>query len=292
MRYDIALKIFYDYDAPSMIGRQLVRVLPREINGRQHVIERRLALKPTALDRVESTDFFGNAVLEVGLDRVKTTFEIALQARVDVWAAAPGLDFSPSRDRLAEELAGLRGLGPTSPLHHLASSSRVVPARRFTDYAAQQVRDGMSVLDCVRAIGQALHRDMTFEAGVTEADTSPEVAFDRRRGVCQDFTHIMIACLRGIGIPAGYVSGFLRTIPPEGAERLEGADAMHAWVQAWCGIEMGWVEYDPTNAIDVGQDHVVVAMGRDYADVSPLRGVARTVGASTTGHSVDVVVAD
>jgi transglutaminase-like putative cysteine protease len=102
----------------------------------------------------------------------------------------------------------------------------------------------------------------------------------------------MIACLRGIGIPAGYVSGFLRTTPPPGQPRLEGADAMHAWVRAWCGMETGWVEVDPTNALMVANDHIVIARGRDYADVAPVKGVLRTAGSQTTEQAVDVVALD
>jgi transglutaminase-like putative cysteine protease len=99
----------------------------------------------------------------------------------------------------------------------------------------------------------------------------------------------MISCLRGVGIPAGYVSGFLRTIPPEGKPRLEGADAMHAWVRAWCGEEMGWIEFDPTNAVLAGEDHIVIARARDYFDVAPVRGVTRSAGAHTSSQAVDVV---
>jgi transglutaminase-like putative cysteine protease len=114
-------------------------------------------------------------------------------------------------------------------------------------------------------------------------------AFAARHGVCQDFSHIMIACLREIGVPAGYVSGFLRTEPPEGQPRLEGADAMHAWVAAWCGTQTGWVEFDPTNAIRVSSDHIVVARGRDYSDVAPVKGVLWTAGSQTTKQVVDVI---
>jgi transglutaminase-like putative cysteine protease len=99
----------------------------------------------------------------------------------------------------------------------------------------------------------------------------------------------MIACLRGVGVPAGYVSGFLRTNPPPGKPRLEGADAMHAWVRAWCGWESGWVEYDPTNALVVGADHVEIARGRDYGDVAPVVGVLRSAGSQTTEQAVDVL---
>jgi len=147
----------------------------------------------------------------------------------------------------------------------------------------------MTTLQAVEAIGLAINRDMTFEPGSTQVNTPPEEAFARRRGVCQDFSHIMIGCLRAIGIPAGYVSGFLRTKPPEGKPRLEGADAMHAWVRAWYGPRIGWIEYDPTNGVRSGDQHIVVAYGRDYGDVAPVRGVVRISGAQKSSQAVDVV---
>ena len=106
----------------------------------------------------------------------------------------------------------------------------------------------------------------------------PVDAFELKRGVCQDFSHIMISGLRGLGIPAGYVSGFLRTIPPQGKPRLEGADAMHAWVKVWCGRDAGWQEFDPTNDMRAGNDHIAVGYGRDYSDVAPIVGVLKTTG--------------
>ena len=129
----------------------------------------------------------------------------------------------------------------------------------------------------------------SFDPEATTVDTPPAEAFARRHGVCQDFAQVMIACLRGVGIPAGYVSGFLRTNPPPGQPRLEGADAMHAWVRAWCGWQTGWIEFDPTNAIPAGTDHIVVARGRDYGDVAPVKGVLRIAGEQKTEHAVDVV---
>ena len=133
---------------------------------------------------------------------------------------------------------------------------------------------------------------MKFDPDATTVDTPPAEAFARRHGVCQDFAQVMIACLRGIGIPAGYVSGFLRTNPPPGKPRLEGADAMHAWVRAWCGWQTGWVEFDPTNAIPAGTDHIVAARGRDYGDVAPVKGILRIAGDQTTEHAVDVLPVD
>lgn len=289
MRYRINLRITYEYDTPTRLGRQVLHVLPRDLHARQRVSWRRIDIDPRPVDRCESVDFFGNPMLEVGFEVSETALDLDMEALVDVTAVPPGLDFSPPFARLSDDLNVLNHLGPDSPLHFVDSSPRIAMSRVFTDFAHEQVRPGMTVLEQVRAVGQALHREIEFVSGATEPDTPPGEAFARRRGVCQDFSHIMIGCLRGIGVPAGYVSGFLRTVPPKGQERLEGADAMHAWVRAWCGIEMGWVEYDPTNALDVAQDHVVVAWGRDYSDVSPLRGVTRTSGKSDTGHTVDMV---
>ena len=119
--------------------------------------------------------------------------------------------------------------------------------------------------------------------------TSPEEAFDAKRGVCQDFAQVMIAGMRGLGLPAQYVSGYIRTIPPPGKPRLQGADASHAWVSVWCGPMFGWLGLDPTNAIAEGDDHVVVARGRDYADVPPVEGVFVSSGEHELDVEVDVI---
>jgi len=196
---------------------------------------------------------------------------------------------SPVLAALEAEIAAELSLGPQSPHHFLGRSPRVRPMPEMNAYAGALLRGGMTAHELVLALGSALHRDMKFDPKATTVDTAPEEAFAGRHGVCQDFAHIMIACLRGAGVPAGYVSGFLRTIPPKGKPRLSGADAMHAWVQAWCGHEAGWVEYDPTNNLLVGDDHIVVARGRDYSDVSPVKGVLRTAGSQVTKQEVDVV---
>ena len=156
-------------------------------------------------------------------------------------------------------------------------------------YAREVLPPDIPALEAVETLGLALNRDLKFDPKATEVSTPVAEAFEARHGVCQDFSHIMIVALRAVGVPAGYVSGFLRTIPPEGKPRLQGADAMHAWVRAWCGPEIGWVEYDPTNAAFAGADHVLIARGRDYSDVSPVKGVLRTSGMQAADHAVDVV---
>ncbi len=290
LRYDIRLVLDYAYGAPTLLGPQIVRVSPRDLGARQKVLDCAVQLAPAPADRREIRDFFGNRVIEAGLDRAAKALRVEMTARVEVAEALAELDISPPLPRLLEELDALRDLGPESPLHMAGASPRVRPDPGVTEHARAAAAGTGTAVAAVEALGLALHRDMTFDAKATDAGTPLAEAFAARRGVCQDFTHIMIAGLRGIGVPAGYVSGFLRTRPPPGRARLVGADAMHAWVRAWCGVEAGWVEYDPTNAVFAGADHVVVAYGRDYADVSPLRGTTRTAGRAKAGHSVDMEV--
>ncbi|MCV6597732.1 MAG: transglutaminase family protein [Mangrovicoccus sp.] len=289
MIYDIKLRVYYEYEHPIDLGRQVVRVVPQKLARDQRLITSRLEISPSPVERRDALDFFGNTLTELGFDCFSTELELNLRARVERRGGAGGLDLSPPRPALLQELEHETRLDALSPLHFLGNSPRVRLSSLFQRFGEDHTAHCATVLECVEALGQALHQEMEFLPGATEVDTAPEVAFEERRGVCQDFSHIMIASLRSMGIPAGYVSGFLRTLPPPGQPRLEGADAMHAWVRAWCGADLGWVDYDPTNAMRAGRDHVEVAVGRDYADVSPLRGVTRSSGQGSTGHSVDMI---
>ncbi|MAQ46827.1 MAG: transglutaminase [Confluentimicrobium sp.] len=289
MHYDLRLEISYRYDSPASNGRHLLRLMPLALPGEQTVLHGALDISPRPDERHDRRDFFGNATTEIAFRQPVEDLVLSLSARVRRMALAPSLDLSPDLDRLARDLTAIDALGPDAPHHFRAASPRVALSPKMTAYARDQLAPGMTTLQIVTRIGRALHRDMRFEAGATDVHTPPLAAFTARRGVCQDFSHIMIACLRGVGIPAGYVSGFLRTIPPEGQPRLEGADAMHAWVRAWCGPDNGWVQYDPTNDLLVGADHIVTALGRDYADVAPVRGVLRTSGGQDSGQKVDVL---
>lgn len=292
MRYDIRLSIGYRYGAPSDHARTLVRLLPSDIAGHQVVVRRLLRCEPMPGERRDGTDFFGNATTLLAFHEAVDRIALTLEARALRLAPAPALDLSPDLATLAAEIAETRSLAPEAPHHYLGASVRVVPDPAIAAFACAQLAPGQTAMQIVAAMGAALHAEMRFDADATDVHTAPAEAFANRHGVCQDFSHVMIAALRSVGIPARYVSGFLRTAPPEGRPRLEGADAMHAWVSAWCGAEAGWIEYDPTNACAVGLDHVAVAHGRDYADVAPVRGTLRTSGAQESHHSVDVVPLD
>jgi len=292
MIYDIGLTIAYEYDRPAIAGRHVLRLLPADIPGVQRRITGLLTILPEPAERRAMTDFFGNAAVEVAFRAEHDEILFRVAARVERLSPAPALAIAPDLPGLLDEIDDHRALDGAAPHHFLGPSPRVAPTPEMTAYARALLAPGMTAIEIVEAIGLALHRDMLFDPDATTVDTPPDEAFARRHGVCQDFAQVMIACLRGIGVPAGYVSGFLRTNPPPGRPRLEGADAMHAWVCAWCGQQAGWVEFDPTNAVAAGLDHIVVARGRDYGDVAPVKGVLRIAGEQTTEHAVDVIPVD
>ena len=288
MIYDVVLRIAYRYASPAIGGRQLARLMPVDLPGEQRLIAGHLDITPEPAERTERTDFFGNRATDFAFRGPFAAVALRLQARIDR-RGPPAAGPSVALRDLGPHLAALHGLGPDAPAHFLAPSPLVPRDAATRAYATACTAPAMTAAEAVAAIGEAIHRDMAYDPDATDVDTPMTEAFAARHGVCQDFSHIMIACLRGIGVPAGYVSGLLRTTPPPGRARLEGADAMHAWVRAWCGPGAGWIEYDPTNAITAGENHIVVARGRDYSDVSPIKGILRLSGRQTGRHTVDVV---
>ena len=289
MKYDVTTAITYACDFASDRTRSHLRLVPLGRDGQQIVPASILTIDPLPHERRDRVDYFGNLMTAFAYHEPVQSFSVTLRARVIRQAGSLDLDLSPELRLLPREFADLRGLDPHSPLHFRAASPRVPVSAAMTEFAGKALRPGMTVAEAVMAVGESLHRAMQFDPEATRVDTAPEDAFASRRGVCQDFTHIMIAGLRGIGIPAGYVSGYIRTLPPPGAARLEGADAMHAWVRAWCGFELGWVDFDPTNNMLSSEDHIQVAFGRDYGDVAPVRGAMKTSGAQVSRQTVDVV---
>jgi transglutaminase-like putative cysteine protease len=289
MLYDVRLALKYDYEAPVQGGRHLIRVTPVSIAGVQRVIAAGLSFDPKPQRKSTFTDFFGNSVTTISYHAPHDHLTIRLTARVQVEDTQPPADLSPNLAALRQEIARTWSVAPDSPHHFLAASPRAPLVPEISAYADSAAAGAASVRAAAMALCLAIHRDFTYDPRATDVETKPDEAFALRKGVCQDFAHVMIAGLRGLGIPAGYVSGFLRTIPPAGKPRLEGADAMHAWVRVWCGQHTGWIEFDPTNAMIAGPDHIGIGHGRDYADISPIRGVLRTHGSHETTQSVDVI---
>lgn len=288
MLYDIRLSIRYDYGRPVTGGRHLLRVVPRTLPG-QRVMVSSVHVSPFPDERDEGCDFFGNATTALGLRQPHSDLDVVMRARVEVKRPAAGLDISPSPDGLAAEIAGVHSLRADAPHHFRGPTARLPVVEAIASYANQSLSPGRSVRQVVEDLGRRIHGDFAYDPDATLVDTPIAEAFALKRGVCQDFAHIMIAACHSLGIPAGYVSGFIRTIPPPGKERLEGADAMHAWIRAWCGRESGWIEFDPTNNIPANDDHIVVAHGRDYLDATPFIGVLQAGGRHRTTQAVDVV---
>jgi transglutaminase-like putative cysteine protease len=287
MLYDIRLHLHYDYAAAAGGGRHQIRVLPSTISGVQRVIAASLSFAPAPNERSDFSDFFGNNVTSIAFRDAHDALDIRMSARVSVSRPEPGLDVSPDIGRLRQELAAVRSLASASPHHFLAGSAHSGIDAAITTYARDSIAG--SAAGTAMNLCNRIHRDFTYDGDATTVRTRASDAFKLKRGVCQDFSHIMIAGLRGLGIPAGYVSGFLRTIPPKGKPRLEGADAMHAWVKVWCGRDAGWQEFDPTNGMRASNDHITVGYGRDYSDVAPIVGVLKTTGGQVGEQAVDVI---
>ncbi len=218
--------------------------------------------------------------------------EINMTAEVLAPLVDPDGVKSPIIAAIREAALGHCELHASSPCSYLFASPIAAPAEEISAWARPLLPDGISVIAGGKALMAAIYTGFRYESGATNSYTPPLAAFRARHGVCQDFAHIMIIAARAQGIPAAYVSGYLRTLPPPGKARLVGADAMHAWVNLWCGAELGWIGFDPTNNIIVRSDHIFTAMGRDYADVAPLDGVFRGGGTQKMKVSVDVAPAE
>ncbi len=288
MIYDIRLNITHSYAQPAGNSRHLLRVLPQTVPGRQQLSSYLIDVAPMPDHRTDRTDFFGTALTTITHADPHLEMTIQMACRVTMAPPLPWNDTSLALPQLQDQVRTCRDLAPAAPVHFLGPSYRLAPNADIAAFARDLAKSGDTVAQTTIRLGKALHDAMTFDATATTVDTPAAQAFAQRRGVCQDFTHIMIIALQSLGIPAAYVSGYLRTLPPPGKPRLEGVDAMHAWVRAWCGPAMGWIEYDPTNATLISTDHIVVGYGRDYADVSPILGHLRLAGAPVSKQTVDV----
>ena len=288
MIYDVRQTTTYAYAAPAAYAHHVLRLVPiaRE---RQRVTAAVLDIEPLPVRRREGHDFFENRTTVVEVDAPHKTLAVKLAARISVEAAEPtDFDATPPWESVRAETLASLDLGPHSPVHFIYPSRQVSLDPEIRDYVHASFPPGRAVLAGAASPPRRIKHDFTYEPGATTVTTTPSMSFALRRGVCQDFAHIMISGLRGLGLPAAYVSGYLRTVPRAGAARLEGADAMHAWVMVWCG-SAGWWGLDPTNALIASDDHVVLAVGRDYADVAPIGGVVFGSGQQRLATAVDVI---
>jgi transglutaminase-like putative cysteine protease len=288
MIYDVRQTTTYAYASPAAYAQHVLRLVPiaRE---RQRVTAAALDIEPLPVRRREGRDFFENRTTVIEIDAPHKTLVVKLAARIAVEPVAPAdFDATPPWESVRTQTVASMDLGPHSPVHFIYPSRLISLDPEIRDYVAVSFPPGRAVLAGAAEVMRRIKNDFTYELGATTVTTAPSMSFALRRGVCQDFAHIMISGLRGLGLPAAYVSGYLRTVPRSGAARLEGADAMHAWVMVWCG-SAGWWGLDPTNALIASDDHVVLAIGRDYADAAPIGGVMLGSGQQRLNTAVDVI---
>lgn len=292
VHYKIKHTTTYTYAAPVSVCHNLVMLTPRE-DARLRLHHHRLDAHPAPQFVARRKDAFGNHVHVFSIEETHKQLTVVALNRVTVLP----VDLSPAQasPRWEQIAAGIHA--ETDPAwldacRFVFDSPRIRRSQVFREYAAASFGPEQPVLAGVIDLTRRIHRDFHYDKSATDVGTATEEAFRLRRGVCQDFAHVQIACLRSLGIPARYVSGYLRTVPPPGQPRLVGADQSHAWVAAYCGPELGWVDVDPTNDCLCCTDHIPIAWGRDYNDVVPLRGVFLGGGDHQLKVSVDVSPVD
>jgi transglutaminase-like putative cysteine protease len=290
--YDIRHVTTYSYESPVSFARCSLRLEPKSDNGQQ-LISHHVDIRPQPADRTMRRDFFGTLTESVLIETPHRTLRVDSRSRVSVARQAPvRTASSPTWHDIRESAFAATSLGPASPIGYVFPSPLVPVLKPVTEYAAASFPAAGEIIVGAVDLMHRIRNQFKYDPKATVISTPLKEVFEKRHGVCQDFAHVMIAGLRGLGLPAAYVSGYLRTIPPPGKPRLQGADATHAWVSLWCGDDIGWIGFDPTNDILVENDHIELAVGRDFSDVSPVDGVIVGSRKQKLNVAVDVLLVE
>lgn len=287
MNYRITHRTLYEYDAPVTVSHHVTRLEPRTFKA-QTCEKFSLKIFPEPALHKGRTDYFGNRLCFFAIQEVHSKLEIIAHSRVTVappqmpaaWSTTPWETVAEMfRDPVSPEVV--------EPYQFVFDSPQIHVSEELADYALESFAPQTPLLVGASNLTRRIFNDFKYDPVATTVATPLEEVWAKRRGVCQDFAHLAIACLRSLGLPAGYVSGYLRTRPPLGQPRLVGADASHAWFRIFCP-GTGWVDFDPTNNVLPGEEHVVIAYGRDFGDVSPVAGILTGGGEHEVKVSVDV----
>lgn len=289
MRLHVIHETHYRYSAPVVLSQQLLHLTPRPIPA-QVCEMHRIDVTPTPAEMSSREDYFGNRTTQLLIAApheeliVRCESHVNVQPRARAALGAPKVPWEAVRARLH----ALDASNPGYPSEHTFESPHVERSRELADYGIKSFTERRAILEAAIDLARRIHRDFKFDRTATSVSTPLKQVLKDRRGVCQDFAHLMTGCLRSIGLAARYVSGYLLTTPPPGRPRLVGADASHAWCSVYCGEVAGWIDIDPTNNCLVDDTHVTLAWGRDFGDVTPMRGVILGGGAQTLAVRVTV----
>jgi transglutaminase-like putative cysteine protease len=289
-KYVVVHETKYGYEHPVGLSRQILHLSPRELPW-QSVTAHEIHVTPEPANGVAAAvDAFGNATRSFTIDTDHDELVVRAESTVAITPRQyPPDDATPAWDAVRDRLAYRAGRKPApldlDAMRFLFESMRVRNKRELAAWTASCFPAGAPLLRGVRTLMNRIHAELKFDPAATTVSTPVMDVFAKKRGVCQDFAHLMLSCLRSLGLAARYVSGYVLTRPPPGRPRLVGADASHAWVSVYCP-EHGWVDADPTNAVFPSLEHVTLGWGRDYDDVIPLRGVLLGGGE----HELEVAV--
>jgi transglutaminase-like putative cysteine protease len=295
MRYRVRHTTTYRYREPVAVSHNLVHLVPID-SSRQRCLRHELTVSPPPATAHERRDYYGNRTGTFTVQQPHRELVVRAVSEVDTHALPPAdlhasLPWEQVRDLLASGTSSRPGTRSAGEFAYDSPLIQGNPA--IADYVRASFAPGRPLLVAVHDLNRRIYADFTYDPAATSVHTPVYVVFEQRRGVCQDFAHLAIACLRSIGLAARYISGYLETMPPEGQARLVGADASHAWFSVYCpdpGHQRdAWVDYDPTNNCLTGDRHIAVAIGRDFGDVSPLKGMILGGGQHEILVSVDVV---
>jgi transglutaminase-like putative cysteine protease len=291
MIYTVRHVTRYEYASPVDLGAHLLHLRPRSLPW-QTVLDATLTTTPAPARHDRAEDYFGNQVDWLYLDAPHPNFEVTLDARVEVGAPKPPeAGGTPAWQNVAHA-AFAGGKAGFEAAEFLFDSPLIAIIPEVRDYAARSFPAERPILEALLDLNARIRRDFEFRSGVTSINTPVRQVLAQRAGVCQDFSNLMIAGLRALGLPARYVSGYIRTYTPPGGKRRLGSDQSHAWVGAWMGPALGWIDLDPTNGLVIADEHVVLGWGRDYSDVCPVRGVILGGGDHGVTVGVDLVPAE
>lgn len=286
MKYRIQHNTIYTSASPVSVGHNEAWLTPRN-TATQAVLSHRIDISPEPSARSTLKDYFGNQVTQFLFNQGYDVLKISAVNEVDILIPDAELSAGPAWETVVAGLRTHRTAEELQAYEFTFDSPRCRTSVDFADYGRAACSPGRPIRDVLSALSHKFHDDFAYDAAATTVSTPVEQVFRQKRGVCQDFSHLMISILRSLGFAARYHSGYLRTTPPPGKPRLVGADASHAWLSVYGG-PLGWIEVDPTNNLFVSADHFTLAWGRDYTDVAPVKGVY--VGGSSPQLEVNVDV--